>query len=175
MQYVLLWWKVTAEEREESPPDCNEYMKDMKLAAEKKGWAVVDVPKDGSCFYHCVLELYTTRNGWDVSTLRKKLKKYLESNSKHYKDFVSDNWETYLSGIESNRWADHLEIKAMAEMLKVSIVIYKLSSTGSELEIKEQIQIQNSHDEPMNIGHIVVNKEGFHFVALKQQVLTRSW
>ena len=174
MYYFLLKGDIE-EVKEESSPDCNEYMKDMKLAAAKKGWAVVDVPKDGSCFYHCVLELYTTKNGWDVSTLRKKLKKYLESNSKHYKDFVSDPWETYLSGIESNRWADHLEIKAMAEMLKVSIVIYKLSSTGSELEIKEQIQIQNSHDEPMNIGHIVVNKEGFHFVALKQQMLTRSW
>lgn len=146
--------------------DCNEYMKDMKLAAKKKGWEVEDVLKDGSCFYHCVLRLYQSKNGWDVSTLRKKLRKYLESNAKLYKEFVTESWENLLRGIENNKWADHVEISAMAEMLKVPIIIHKLNSTGDQLEVKEEIKPKNCHVEPLNIGHILVNKEGFHFVAL---------
>lgn len=154
--------------------DCNEYMKDMKLAAKKKGWEVEDVPKDGSCFYHCVLKLYVSKNGWDVSTLRKKLRKYLESNAKQYKDFVPESWENLLRGTENNKWADHVEIKAMAEMLKVPIIIHKLNSTGDQLEVKEEITPKNCHVEPLNIGHILVNKEGFHFVALVPMRLTES-
>lgn len=154
--------------------DCNEYMKDMKLAAKKKGWEVEDVPKDGSCFYHCVLRLYVSKNGWDVSTLRKKLRKYLESNAKQYKDFVPESWENLLRGTENNKWADHVEIKAMAEMLKVPIIIHKLNSTGDQLEVKEEITPKNCHVEPLNIGHILVNKEGFHFVALVPMRLTES-
>jgi hypothetical protein len=153
-------------EKDESQPDCNEYMKDMKEAARKKGWQVEDVPKDGSCFYHCILKLYESSNGWDVTTLRKKLKKYIESNSKNYKDFVTEAWDSFLNGIEANKWADHLEISAMAEMLKVPIVIHKLSSDSDELEVKEEIRPKNVHVSEMNIGHILVNKEGFHFVAL---------
>lgn len=154
--------------------DCNEYMKDMKLAAKKKGWEVEDVPKDGSCFYHCVRKLYVSKNGVDVSTLRKKLRKYLESNAKLYKEFVTETWENLLSGIENNKWADHVEISAMAEMLKVPIIIHKLNSTGDQLEVKEEIKPKNCHVEPLNIGHILVNKEGFHFVALVPMRLTES-
>lgn len=161
-------------EKEDSSPDCNEYMKDMKLAAKKKGWEVEDVPKDGSCFYHCVLRLYVSKNGWDVSTLRRKLRKYLESNAKLYKDFVAESWENLLRGTENNKWADHVEIKAMAEMLKVPIIIHKLNSTGDQLEVKEEIMPKNCHVEPLNIGHILVNKEGFHFVALVPMRLTES-
>lgn len=150
-------------------------MKDMKLAAKKKGWEVEDVPKDGSCFYHCVRKLYVSKNGVDVSTLRKKLRKYLESNAKLYKEFVTETWENLLSGIENNKWADHVEISAMAEMLKVPIIIHKLNSTGDQLEVKEEIKPKNCHVEPLNIGHILVNKEGFHFVALVPMRLTESW
>ncbi|XP_061172358.1 uncharacterized protein LOC133181784 isoform X2 [Saccostrea echinata] len=146
--------------------DCNEYMKEMKEAAKKKGWLVTDVPKDGSCFYHCVLKLCDSVHDQGVSTLRKKLKKYLEKNSKIYKDFVFETWETFLSGIEANKWADHLEISAMAKMLNIPIVIHKLNNNSNELEVKEEIRPENCHVEAINIGHILVNKEGFHFVAL---------
>lgn len=154
--------------------DCNEYMKDMKQAAKTKGWEVEDVPKDGSCFYHCVLRLYESKNGWDVSILRKKLRKYLESNAKSYKDFVTESWDNVLRGVENNKWADHVEIKAMAEMLRVHIIIHKLNSTGDQLEVKEEIKPKNCHVRPLNIGHILVNKEGFHFVALVPMQLTES-
>lgn len=161
-------------DKDESQPDCNEYMKDMKEAAQKKGWRVEDVPKDGSCFYHCILKLCELNNGWDVATLRKNLKKYLESNSSTYKDFVTETWASFLSCIEANKWADHLEISAMAEMLKVPIIIHKLNSDSDELEVKEEIRPKDVHVEEINIGHILVNKEGFHFVALIPFSVTES-
>lgn len=154
--------------------DCNEYMKDMKLVVKKKGWEVEDVFKDGSCFYYCVLRFYVFKNGWDVFILRRKLRKYFESNVKQYKDFVFESWENLLRGIENNKWADYVEIKVMVEMLKVFIIIYKLNFIGDQFEVKEEITLKNCYVEFLNIGYILVNKEGFYFVVLVLMRLTES-
>jgi hypothetical protein len=81
-----------------------------------------DVPRDGNCLYHAVC-IYV---GEDQQTLRNNIYLRLEQNPSQYEHIFQANNMTlasYLVGLKTDAWADHLEIVELMNLLNRPIVV----------------------------------------------------
>ncbi|MDR3491307.1 MAG: hypothetical protein P4M12_04585 [Gammaproteobacteria bacterium] len=91
---------------------------------------------DGHCLYHAVA-VYLEK---DQQTLRTELADLLETTPDKYKDVIEasgKDFKSYIQGIRTKEWADHLEIVMLMTLLNRPIVIIE---PGGKIRNKDDIE-----------------------------------
>ena len=149
--------------------------------AKRHNLKVVDMPADGSCFFHAVAFSLST-GGIQVitgSNIRAQLIEHLnnpEFKNQYHLDFLQlhnnpstlnslsqqqkDAFELYIDNLKNDAWADHLVVQSVADMLNINIQI--INTITPDWIHKIQPQNQRS-DITIIIGLI----GEFHYVAFQ--------
>lgn len=102
-----------------------------ELTNEAKKWGLTskDMPRDGNCFFHAVvdqLKLHTANSTETYVTLREKAIAHILSKPEKYKNFIVGDFNKFINeNMENRTWADAVMITALAETLNVTLVLVR--------------------------------------------------
>lgn len=144
-------------------------LEELKQIASSKHLTVVDVPGDGNCAIHAILDQlkqYSVNVVDDVLGVRKRAVEYLRSNPEkvgegfflkyHYKDR-----DDYLAKQSENEWCDELMLRAISTILGRSIYILNDGKVETYLHGFDHNNCDNGSDY-LRIGHV----REHHYVSL---------
>ena len=108
--------------------------------AGRYGYKLIDVPKDGNCFFHAVLTQLPRSVDETASSLRTKVVNHIFDNFNNYRDFLRDGIndpEDFLRIMgRDGEWVDEAIIIATSRLFHYTIAIVR--SDGQEPNIYRQ-------------------------------------
>ena len=135
---------------------------DLEFHAKNNQFQIVDVKKDGNCFFHAVSLQWGRLRG---SVLREYLSfffMYTEDQKiyrQQYEDFFNEDFDIYIEKLKKGEWPNEFTIRATADMLDININI--LNDSGIWTVIKPDEGRREGSSE-VNIGHYAE----VHYVSL---------
>ena len=95
------------------------------------------VPPDGHCQYNSVINcLKATHNTlYSVKSLRNTVAKHLLNKKKHYKHFITGNFNSYINGVRNNQWGDHITLQVLSNILNCKFIILSPNISNNKTNI----------------------------------------
>ncbi len=128
-----------------------------------------DIPKDGNCMFHSLAQSLNVRQGKSLQQedVRNDLGRWLHENpnlpdGEALSNFVhNSDWNSYIQGILSQEWGDHICLVAAAELYRTNIVI--VSSLSSELMVIRPRRDPDQVTSSIYLGH----ESEVHYIRLE--------
>jgi hypothetical protein len=115
--------------------------KEKKVVAnpwQANNFLVHDVPGDGNCFFHAVIDQLTRigqLNGANAATLRQRAIDHMLTHWEHYAPFCAGA-DAYIDQmVQDGEWSDHPIIQATAELLNINIDIHHDNGEHSNIGV----------------------------------------
>jgi hypothetical protein len=101
----------------------------LRQQANQFGFTLKDVDRDGNCFFHAALDQLKRLNmhiDETPQTLREKAVKHILDNQSAYKDFIDEDFESFIAKInQSGEWVDHIIILALSRAMNLNIAVIR--------------------------------------------------
>ena len=83
--------------------------------------SIRQIPPDGSCLFSAIACQLST----DAGSLRSATADFLVKNTEYYSNFIEENFEEYVTRLQTDAWGGELELAAIAEMKGCQIRVFR--------------------------------------------------
>lgn len=124
-----------------------------------RGLAVKEIVEDGACLFRAIsLQVYGDQDMHEL--IRQQTMNYIEQNREYFAQFVTENFENYISRKRhNNEHGNHIEIQAISEIYNRSVELYCYNIEPINIFNSEQI---NNGYEPLRLSY----QRGSHYNAI---------
>lgn len=126
------------------------------------GLTYLPIAKDGNCLYNAVA-IYLEPHQQDQQTLRTSIAERIKANPSKYQNIIQasgKDFDSYIKGIQTNEWADHLEIVELMNLLDRPIVVI-----GEDHKIANRLDIGDFKGEPIFVYYNGIHQQ--HYDGLR--------